>query len=253
MLRELQREFSAALYGEPSLIERAIRDAPPGMADRLGIYRNNLRANFAATLELEFPVVALLCGADFFAELARDFQDAHPSRSGDLQRIGAPFADYLRKRFGTTEYAYFADVAALEWAREEAVTAPEAPPLALDMLQAVPADDIDQWRATLHPSVRLVESPWPILTIWRAHQSAPDIPAVDLGVGGERVLVWRSGGAQLAALAAAEHSWLRAIDARASFGEALDDALADDASFDLTAALQAAVTRGVLAQLGPAR
>ncbi len=116
-LADLQRRFVASLYGEPAGIEAAIRGA--GGIDargRIAIYRHNLEAGFAKALALEFPVIAALCGAEYFALLAREFQRAHPSTSGDLHDIGGPFPRYLRQRFGAGDHAYLGVVAALYWA-----------------------------------------------------------------------------------------------------------------------------------------
>lgn len=248
-LDELQRRFVASLYGEPADIEGAIRaDGGISVADRLAIYRGNLHATFARALELEYPVLAALCGAEFFAVLAREFQQAHPSVSGDLQQVGAPLPQYLRQRFAGGEHAYFADVAALEWAREESARAAAAAAPDLQALGAVTADAAPALRLPLQPGVRLIASRWPVYTIWQAHQGPGEVRSVDLGAGAEQVLVWRARGAQqLECLPPAEFRLLEALRGGASLGEAFDLALATDPAFDIAAALQRCATRGILA------
>lgn len=246
---ELQRRFVASLYGEQADLDGAIRgDGGISAADRLGIYRNNLHAAFGKALELGFPVIAALCGAEFFAVLAREFQQAQPSVSGDLHPIGAPLPQYLRRRFAGSEYAYFADVAALEWAREESARAADAAPLDLQALGAITAEAAPALRFSIHPSVRLVASRWPVLTIWQAHQEPGEVASVDLGSGAEHVLVWRARGAQqLECLPPAEFRLLEALQDGATLGDAFDAALAADARFDIAAALRRCASRGVLA------
>jgi len=102
-LPELQARIAATLFGDAA--------APPpgcirsdGIAAelRLGIYRNNLEEGFAKTLALEFPVMQRLVGEDYFRQLALSFLAGHPSRSGDLHQVGAPFASFLREQFADT-------------------------------------------------------------------------------------------------------------------------------------------------------
>jgi hypothetical protein len=104
-LRDLQRRFVAALY-DPALgaLGADVRDDGIDSGLRLGIYRNHLRASFLKALALEYPVIERLVGSEYFRRLALDFQAAHPSRTGNLQHIGAPFAGFLRQRFGAGRY-----------------------------------------------------------------------------------------------------------------------------------------------------
>jgi len=248
-LDELQRRFVASLYGEPADLDAAIRSEDGiSAADRLAIYRGNLHATFANALRLGFPVIAALCGPAFFAVLAREFQQAHPSASGDLHAIGAPLPQYLRERFADSEYAYFADVAALEWAREEAARAADAPPLDLQVLGAIAGDEAAALRFTLHPAVRLVASRWPVFALWQAHQGPGEVAGVDLGSGPQQVIVWRlRGRQQLECVAAAEWRLLAALQDGATLGDAFDAALGIDPDFDVAAALERCARRGILA------
>ncbi len=57
-------------------------------AERLDIYRNNLREGFVKALALGFPVIERLVGAEYFHQLAIELLRAHPSRSGNLHHGG---------------------------------------------------------------------------------------------------------------------------------------------------------------------
>ncbi|MFO1425585.1 MAG: DNA-binding domain-containing protein [Steroidobacteraceae bacterium] len=151
-LREMQLRFAGALFAEvESQAFGLLAGDPLAAAAGVAVYRNNLREGFRKALALEFPVVEQLVGGDYFRQLAREFLAAHPSRSGDLYGIGAPFPVWLRERFAATEYAWFADVAALEWALEELRIAPApAAATALDLA----AVDPDR-----HADLRLLTAP----------------------------------------------------------------------------------------------
>lgn len=244
-LTELQQRFVASLYGEPVDLQDVVRsEGGISIEDRVAIYRNNLHAGFEKALALEFPVIAALCGPEFFSTLARDFQHAHPSVSGDLHHIGGPLPQYLRQRFGGGNYAYFADVAALEWAREESARAADAPLLALAALGIVTPEAAPALRFAVHPAVRLVASCWPVLSIWKAHQVAGEVQGVDLEAGPEQVLVRRGvTGPALEQITAADFALLTALHRGGTLGEAFDAALDVDPVFDVAAALQRCVTR----------
>ncbi|MGE0582532.1 MAG: putative DNA-binding domain-containing protein [Steroidobacteraceae bacterium] len=246
-LADLQRRFVASLYGEAADLRDDIRGGGGiPAADRIAIYRHNLQAGFEKALALEFPVIAALCGEAFFAGLAREFQQAHPSVSGDLHHVGAPFPAYLRERFRGSDHAYFADVAALEWAREESARAADAPPLDLQALGGLAGEDAPRVRIAMHPAMRLIESNWPIFSIWDAHQGHGEVPGVDLGAGPEQVLVRRvPTGPILERIGAADLALLATLQRCGTLGEAFDAAVACEPAYDIGAALRRFVAGGV--------
>jgi hypothetical protein len=245
-LRELQARFTEALFGDAGVPDI---DVP----DRIEIYRNNLREGFIKALAVAFPVIERLVGVEYFRRLAREFLAAHPSRAGNLHHIGAPFAGFLRERFATTEYAYFADVAALEWAHQQVLIAADAQPITAEELAAVNPLDYEGLRFELHPAAALVPSDFPIVQIWRANQSDSSAEEnIDLGAGGDNVLVLRaSDWIEFHRLPCGDFAALEALATGASLGSALETAQAADASFDLGAALQRFLTLGLLVRLIP--
>jgi hypothetical protein len=256
-LRELQLRLLEALFAAdggpvPGLAEQ-IRGGEFSAAERIAVYRNNLRTSFRKVLAMEFPVLEQLTGADYFTQLAREFHAAHPSRSGDLQRIGAPLAEFLRAKFGAGDYAYFADVAALEWAWQDSMVAADADStLDLTALARQPAEDLPRLRFALQPALRLVHSAWPVFTIWdehrRAAQHGVEPEAIDLGAGAEQVWVRRTedGRAEARRCGPGELCWLDALAAGATLGSALDAALAAEPAFDVAATLRRAAALGLI-------
>lgn len=215
-LHDLQRRFVAALlHGEDAHIAPHIIEGGFDAAQRIAIYRNNLLAGHAKALELEFPVIARLVGPDYFRQLSAALLRESPSRSGDLHHVGAPFPQFLAARFAGTAYQYLGDVAALEWARQEVAIAPDATPLSLATLATVVAPGCQSaWRLALHPAVRLVESVFPIVAIWRANAVATLPATIDLRAGGDHVLVHRvSGGVAMRSLPPRDYRFAVAIAA----------------------------------------
>ena len=243
-LRELQRRFAAALFDTAS--EQMNAEIRANGIDRLWIYRSQLRAVFARTLALEFPVIERLLGADYFRQLALEFQAAHPSRAGNLQHIGAPFSGFLRQRFCAGQYDYLPDVAALEWALQESLVAPDSPPLDPQALRSFAPSNYAHLNFALHPAVRLVSSSYPLLAIWNANQAGSTANRIiDLASGETRLLIHRGAqGVEFHILSAAEFALLDALAEDHCLGDALDIAAAVDTAFELGVTLRRLVALG---------
>lgn len=247
-LRETLQEFAARVWDED-------HDDDPGYA----VYRRNLLGNFATVLALEFPAVHRLLGAAVCRGLARDFQRAHPSTCGDLHHIGARFADWLRARPELGARQWIADVAALEWAWEEAaVAADAASAVDVAVLAAEEPDRQLARRARLHPAMRVVQSAAPIHRIWRDNLPDADGNVAALAAdytlsidgGGEAVLVERPGRTvYVSTIGPAEAAWLVALADGETLGAAIDRAVTVDVHFDLGAALATAVQRSRIIDL----
>ena len=180
-LRELQASFAAALR-DPA---RACAVTP---AANLSVYRNNAAILFREVLERTYPVVARRVGADYFRQLVHFYRERFPSRSGDLHWAGRSFAPFLATHLAEGDYAWLADLAALEWAREEAGIEPELPAVGAEAFGAIAPEHLEHVVFGLQPSMRLVRSAFPIFSVWRANQEA-GAPPVDQSAGQEQVLV----------------------------------------------------------------
>jgi hypothetical protein len=199
-LAALQRDFL-----------RELLDAESGSTARVDVYRRGARANHAGALAATYPVVKRLVGDAFFGEAARRYAAAHPSTSGDLNDYGGPFAAFLAAYPHAASLPYLPDVARLEWACHECERAPDAPPFDFAALAGVAPERYAQLRFTLHPSVRLVESVHPIVSIHAAN--APECDGTPRRTqGAERALVHRDGAhARVLACAPSEFELLYAL------------------------------------------
>jgi hypothetical protein len=215
---------------------RALLDAPSGasLEARLDSYRRNVAGNFTDALRSTYPVIERLVGAEYFAAVARRYQRAHPSRSGDLGHVGEAFAAFLGEVHATDGHAYLADVARFEWLCEKALLSAAHVPLDLERLASVPPERYEGLRFALCPSLRLFESPYPVLAIWQANTDLTREPEViDLHAGGDRVAIMRSQGAlTFHALDGGELGFLRALDAALPLDQALDAAVHAQPDFD---------------------
>jgi hypothetical protein len=253
-LHELQTRFRDAVLGNaPERMAGLVAADGIDPAERLAIHRNNSWVGFHATLAATYPVVERLAGEDWFRASARRYQRAHPSTSGDLQYVGQHYGDFLHAELGSTEHAYFADVAALEWRYQEALIAADsaAEGATFDPATLASVDPADHERLVFQPqpSLRLIESAYPLLAIWKAHQPGadPEAPPIRLDAGPSRVmLLRRTDHVELRELPAAEYALLEQFVLAKPLGAAAA-AAAGTEGFDLGAALCQLVSLGTLA------
>lgn len=191
-LLDLQRAFRAALLADPgeavagSIVARGI--APLA---RLDIYRNNVTANLTGALKLSFPAVERLVGADFFAATVSRFLAAAPPRRANLYDWGDAFPGFLRSFPPAGSLPYLPDVARLEWAIGRALHALSVPPLGVQALADLTADQQASVCFRRHPSVSLLALAHPAHRIWQAVMSGDDeaLSRIDPARRGEYLLV----------------------------------------------------------------
>ena len=241
-LHELQRRFSAAaIFHDPAAAASlGVVAGSLSPAARLGVYRNNILGNYRKVLAATYPVAKRLVGVAFFDAASDQFVRAYPSRRGDVNRYGAEFADFLLSYPPARELAYLPDVARLEWAIDQGNIAADALPLDFGALAAVDPQTLAELRLGLHPSARLIASPFPILRIWQTNQPGYEgDDRVDLGEGGDTLLVLRtSQGVAVERVGVAIHAFLAALAANASLAQAAAHAAKVDDRFDLAAVLR---------------
>lgn len=247
-LHDLQAAIAAAIDGD------AARAAPLVVANgiapevRIDVYANNAWCAFRNTLALEFPVVQRLGGEEWFRGAAREYRRRHPSRAGNLHHVGEAFPAFLADELAGTGYEFIADVAALEWAYQEVLVAPSAPPFDASPLAGLAPGDPGAIRFALGSDCRLVASSFPVVDVWSANRDPDEEPgAVDLSTGPQHVLVRRAGlEVEFRRLDAGRYAFLSALAAHAPLADAVARACAIDAEFDLAAALQRYTALGVL-------
>lgn len=162
--------------------------APPGLRDGAGraagrrydVYRNNVAVSLRAALESGFPAVARLLGPENFAMAAGRYLRQAPPGSPVMLDYGAGFPAFLAAQEALARWGYLADVARLELALRESYHAADSAPLDPAALQGLSEEALAGARVWLAPSLRLVRSAWPVLSIRRyALQPGAPKPAAE--------------------------------------------------------------------------
>ena len=232
---------------EAHLIGALTNPASHEEARGIGIYRNARLAILRNALAGAYPVCRALVGDDCFDALVRDTLAMQASTSPNLHRYGNALPDVIAQSPLAHSVPYLADVARLEWCVHWAHFAPDAHVEAANAdLFAQPADTLS---AGLVEGAQWVVSPWPVVSIWRAHQPDATIALneIDLSAGEAAVIAVHGHRVAVLDLDAPTATFLAACDATPSLQTALETTLAEQPGFDLTACLSGLYRSGLLA------
>jgi hypothetical protein len=241
-----QRDFADAIFFDDAGIPATVRSASgPASASRFGVYRNNVIAGLIKAVAARYPVVRKLLWDDAFNRIARLYVTAEPPRSPVLLEYGAGFPQFLRRIGQGSSADYLADVGELEAARTRAYHAADAMPVSRDILSRIAPHDLPHLRLTLHPSFSLLNSRFPVVTIWESNvhdndnaitqwkQESALIARPRLGVD-----VWR--------LSRGAFEFLTAIRDRQTIGSAIAHAAASGPDFDLAECFEILVAADIV-------
>lgn len=250
-LHEIQRSFLKAVLQGP--------DAQPGHwpPGRLAVYRVNARENFVAALQAAFPLLLGVMGERDFRAMARAYQRAHPSRSGNLFWIGEQLPGFLAARLTGTPDAPLTDIARFEWQVQEALVAAE-PTTRVDLgtLASLPPTIQASLHCHLHPAARLIAAHVDVFALWRDHHAGRDAAPGPLITRAEEqcLLISRAGdGIVLERLPRRAYRLLEALAAGDSLAVALQRIATGDATdtVDPGRWLYHWIDRGVITAIAP--
>lgn len=215
--------------------------------ERLQIYKNNTAFILRDLLKDVFPVTTKLLGEGFMNHAAQAFIAHLPPESGDMNGYGARFADFLAHLPALNQYPYVPDTARLEWLAHESYLSPRLPAMTAQDLAAV--KDPVNMRLRLQPHVQILQSAWPVDTLWSAIGEQGDalkdftMEARDtccaLFRDGQRIAVWS---VTIGGYRFMEH--LQTIDA--SFAFAAEAAMAAEPELSLDRLLAALIQQELL-------
>jgi hypothetical protein len=165
---------------------------------------------------------------------------------------GDEFADFVAQFPPAADICYLSDVARLEAARTRAYHAADAEPLAPERLTTLRAASLYSLRLLLHPSVEVVRSPHPIVTIWAMNTGQMPLAPVAKDAAEDALVVRPTFAVQVQNLLPGGAVFVLAIVMGATLGEAAEAALANDSRFELSSNLAALLVWGALAGFAPA-
>ncbi len=245
-LAERQRGFAAAVLDAALEVPSGLvgPDGRPS-ARRFAVYRNNVVAGLTESMKVTYPASCRIVGEEFFVAMARAYVVADPPRSPMMLEYGAGLPAFIATFPPAASVPYLADVARIEWAWKEAFHADDAAPLPPAALAAIPEARLSEVRLRLHPSLRLVTSRYPALTIWRMNVEGGVPGPVDLASGGEDCLVVRPAAHVIVHEApSGAAAFIHALAAGMPLAEAASAGLEAADDFDLSANLAGLISAG---------
>jgi hypothetical protein len=200
-LRDLQSQFFASITSgreeggprsfDPALVQVVQGWGQLGPEERLDIYAHMYCARLLDVLHEDFPRVTALLGDKYFHEIAHRYLARYPSTHPSVRYVGRHFSEFLGAEVVMEGLPFLADLARLEWARLEVFDAPDAEPLQMAHLQAIPPEGWPALRFRLIPACQILRSAWPVHRVWAAQE---ETPLYELASPAETVVrVWREG------------------------------------------------------------
>lgn len=243
----VQKGFADALLDADRPIPAGIiAETSPSAVRRFAVYRNNVVAGLTEALRERFPVVEKIVGEEFFRAMARIFVAAHPPKSPVLMEYGDELPCFLECFQPAAELPYLGDVARLEAARTRAYHAADGEAVGRERLCRLAAEDLAGLRLALHPSVQVIRSQHPIVTIWAMNAGEVALAPIE-DWRAEDALVTRPAQTVLVGrLPPGGAAFVEALQSDATLADAAHDALAATAHFDLTAILAILVGAGLV-------
>jgi len=226
--------------------------APADPRRRFAVHRNNMIASLLQTLAARFPAAAKIVGPEFFNAMGRAFVAAHPPRSPMLACYGDEFPDFIDAFAPARDVAYLADVARIEAARTRAYHAADAPPVSAAAFAALPAEATDAIRLELHPSVEIIRSRHPIVTIWAMNSGERQLAPIKNWCPEDALVVRPRLEVEVRMLPPGGAAFLLALAAGQPLREAALHALAECPHFDLTDNVAGLISCGLATRIIPA-
>jgi hypothetical protein len=250
-LAQLQQAFADAIFFDNAPVPATIRSGSgPAHASRFGVYRNNVIVGLINAVAARYPVVRKLLWEDTFNCVAHLYVTAEPPRSPVLLEYGETFPQFLRSVGEGTSAHYLADVAELEAARTRAYHAADATSLSRDAFSAMAPEHTPDLRFTLHPSMQLLKSRFPVVSIWEANLHAND----------NTLSLWQPECALIARprlevevrrLMSGAHEFVSALAEGCTVGTAIGRGMNDAPHFDLAGCFRALISADVVIGVEP--
>jgi hypothetical protein len=216
------------------------------------VHRNNVYAGLTRALAERFPLCRRLVGEGFFRAMAGAFIELAPPRAPILALWGDDLPAFLALFPPARSVPFLPDMARLEIARSRAFNAADAEPLGAAALAAVAPDAWPRARLVLHPSLGILASRHPIVSIWAAHAEDAAPPPTIVSGRPETALVARPDATvETSAIGPGEAAFIESLARGRSVVAALGDASAVSPGIDLAACIGAVVRSRIIVGVLP--
>lgn len=212
---------------------------------RYNVYRNNVTVSLIDAMVSIYPAVQRITGPDFFRAMARFHIHATPPISPLLFEYGRDFPAFIESYEYAQEMPWLADTARIERAWLDAYHAADAAPLEAATLAGIDPALLGQVCFTSHPAARIVRSRYPAVAIFAMNRAEAPVSPLRSG-DAEDALITRPGHEVIVSrLPAGAAVFLQSLMSGQRLDAAVEAALEDADTFDLSAALAGMISAGV--------
>ncbi|MGH8595413.1 MAG: HvfC/BufC family peptide modification chaperone, partial [Gammaproteobacteria bacterium] len=141
-----------------------MRHAAPGARSDpdvgVEVYCEGYTARLVEALASDYPQLSGWLGPEQFADLARSYLHAHPSRNPSLRWLGAEFPAFISNEQALPHSAFCAEIARFEWALTEVFDAADARPLEIAALKFHAPEQWPRLLLVFLPALRILYLDW---------------------------------------------------------------------------------------------
>jgi hypothetical protein len=242
-----QTRFANALLDTDEAVPEGLTSwNGPRTERRFQVYRNNVAVGLIGALVSRFAMAERIVGEEFFAAMAREFIRLHPPRSPLLLNCGDGFADFVGTFEPAESVGYLPDVIRIEAARGKAYHAADADPLDTFVLASLPAERLPRLVFTMHPSVSIIRSRHPAVTVWAMNVGEMELAPIEEWAGEDALVVRPHMTVLVQRLPPGGAVFLQALTEGNALATAVERAMADAEDFDLSANLAGVLQAGAI-------
>lgn len=185
-------------------------------------------------LHSTYPAMHRLLGDEFFKASAKAYIEAHPPTQPVMAEYGDNFGHFVSALPTVSGLPYLSDVAELEWCNLQAYHSADAPVFNVAQLSSVPPDTIMDIGFICHPALHVIESRWPVGSIWMMSTSTSRTTDSSINMNqAEAILITRPElQVHVNIVSDAAAKFLRSIQKGDPLGIAAQNALEKDETFD---------------------
>jgi len=248
-LARFQAAFAEALVGDDAPLAPWLGAGP---APGLSVYRNTVAKGCADAVAAQFPTLIAVVGEAWLRDAAVLFARAHPPARPSLADYGAGFPDWLADFPPAAEMPWLAGLARIDWARGEALFAPDLQPLGPEAFAGLAPGAYAELSAEPHPASRRLWFADGTPGLWRALQAKASPAQIELAAEPQGLLIARPDlEVRSRLLAPGGFAFLEACAAGLSLAAAGETALRAEPDLPLADRFAELIADGAFARLRP--